>query len=126
MKIAIIGAGICGLYLARKLSEKGSEVTVFEKKEKIGKGACSGLFSERILEFIPESEKLIQNQIESVLIHFPKRTLKVKFSRKFFVINHFELDRLVASLAEKSGAKIVLNYNVKTKEFVTFQGEFER
>ena len=126
MKIAIIGAGICGLYLARKLSEKGSEVTVFEKKEKIGKGACSGLFSERILEFIPESEKLIQNQIESVLIHFPKRTLKVKFSRKFFVINHFELDRLVASLAEKSGAKIVLNYNVKTKDFVTFQGEFDR
>jgi len=85
MKIAIIGAGICGLYLARKLSEKGSEVTVFEKKEKIGKGACSGLFSERILEFIPESEKLIQNQIESVLIHFPKRTLKVKFSRKFLI-----------------------------------------
>ena len=140
MKVAIIGAGICGLYLARKLSEKGSEVTVFEKKEKIGKGACSGLFSERILEFIPESEKLIQNQIESALIHWgpafgwegggrvgvPKRTLKVKFSKKFFVINHFDLDRLVASLAEKSGAKIVLNYNVKTKDFVTFQGEFDK
>ena len=126
MKVAIVGAGICGLYLGWKLAERGEEVTVFEKKEKIGKEVCSGLFSERILEFIPESEKLIQNQIESVLIHFPKRTLKVKFSRKFFVINHFELDRLVASLAEKSGAKIVLNYNVKTKDFVTFQGEFDR
>ena len=41
-------------------------------------------------------------------------------------MNHFELDRLVTSLAEKSGAKIVLNYNVKTKDFVTFQGEFDR
>ena len=60
MKVAIIGAGICGLYLALKLSESGSEVTVFEKKEKIGKEVCSGLVSERILDFIPESQKLIQ------------------------------------------------------------------
>ena len=140
MKVAIVGAGICGLYLGWKLAERGEEVTVFEKKEKIGKEVCSGLFSERILEFIPESEKLIQNQIESALIHWgpafgwegggrvgvPKRTLKVKFSKKFFVINHFELDRLAASLAEKSGAKIVLNYNVTRKDFVTFQGEFDR
>jgi len=37
MKVAIVGAGICGLYLAWKLSEKGYSVTVFEKKEKIGK-----------------------------------------------------------------------------------------
>ena len=156
MKVAIVGAGICGLYLAWKLSESGSEVTVFEKKEKIGKEVCSGLVSERILDFIPESQKLIQgdelcsssrtsslervrknfssfdfasarvNEINYCLIHFPNRTLKIKFLKKFFVMNHFELDRLVTSLAEKSGAKIVLNYNVKTKEFVTFQGEFDK
>ena len=141
MKVAIIGAGICGLYLALKLSESGSEVTVFEKKEKIGKEVCSGLVSERILDFIPESQKLIQgdelcsssrfasarvNEINYCLIHFPNRTLKIKFLKKFFVMNHFELDRLVTSLAEKSGAKIVLNYNVTRKDFVTFQGEFDR
>jgi len=109
MKVAIVGAGICGLYLAWKLSEAGEDVTVFEKKEKIGKEACSGLFSEKILTFIPESKKLIQNTIGSVLIHFPKKTLKVKFSKKFFVMDHAELDRLVAGLAEKAGVKIVLS-----------------
>jgi len=114
MTIAIIGAGITGLYLAWKLVEKGHQVTVFEKKEKIGKEACSGLFSERILDFIPESQKLIQNQIEYCLIHFPKRTLKIKFSGKFLVVNRFELDNLVAKLAENSGAKIILKSQINS------------
>jgi len=113
-KTAIIGGGICGLYLAWKLSLKGHKVTVFEKKEKIGKKACSGLFSERILEFIPESRKLIQNEISSVLIHFPKRTVRINFSRKFLVMSHFELDNLAAELAGKAGAEIVLNNPVNT------------
>ena len=108
MKIAIIGAGINGLYLAWKLSRAGHEVTVFEKKERIGKEACSGLFSERILEFIPQSQKLTLNKIDFVLIHFPKRTLKIKFRKKFFVMSHAELDRLVSKLAEEAGAKIIL------------------
>lgn len=114
MTIAIVGAGISGLYLAWKLSEKGYQVTVFEKKEKIGKEVCSGLFSERILDFIPESQKLIQNQIDYCLIHFPKRTLKIKFSRKFFVMSHFELDNLVVNLVEKLGAKIILKHSINT------------
>lgn len=140
MKVAIVGAGICGLYLGWKLAERGEEVTVFEKKEKIGKEVCSGLVSERILKFIPESKKLIQgdelrsssrfasarvNEIDYCLINFSKRTLKIQFSGKFFVMNHFELDNLVASLAEQAGAKILLKYNVTRKEFVTFQGEFD-
>ncbi len=126
MTTAIIGAGINGLYLAWKLSENGHKVTIFEKKEKIGKLACSGLFSERILEFIPESQKLIQNRINSVLIHFPKRTLQIKFSKKFFVMNHFELDRLVADLSQKAGAEIILNQNVSRSDLNTYRNGFDR
>jgi len=57
MKVAIVGASVSGLYLAWKLSEKKNEVFVFERKEKVGGKVCSGLFSERIFEFIPESKK---------------------------------------------------------------------
>ncbi len=104
----MIGGGVVGLYLAWKLSEKGHKVTLFEKKDKIGKEACSGLFSERILDFIPQCKSLIQNQIESVLIHFPKKTLNVKFSQRFLVMSHVELDKLVFNLAQKAGADIKL------------------
>lgn len=113
-KIAIVGAGICGLYLAWKLSEKGNDVTVFEKKRKVGNEVCSGLFSKRILEFIPESRKLIQNRINYVILHFPKKTVKVEFSKNFFVMNHFELDSLTADLAQKAGAQIILNSNISS------------
>lgn len=112
MKVAIIGAGTCGLYLGWKLSEKGHQVTIFERKKQIGNEVCSGLFSQRILEFIPQSQKLIQNQINSALIHFPKKTIRIKFSKKFFVMSHYQLDRLLASLAQKTGVKIISNQNI--------------
>jgi flavin-dependent dehydrogenase len=129
MKVAIIGAGITGLYLGWKLSKKGHNVTVFERKSKIGKVACSGLFSERILNFIPESRKLIKNQIEHCLIHFPKKTFKIRFSGKvgkFLVMSHFELDNIAANLAEKSGAKIILKREIKKEEISALKEKFER
>jgi flavin-dependent dehydrogenase len=113
IKVAIIGGGISGLYLAWKLSEKGNEVIVFEKKTKIGNDVCSGLFSKRILDFIPLSEKLIKNRINKVILNFPKKRILVNFSKEFLVISHYELDCLLSKLAIKSGVKIITDYNVK-------------
>ncbi|MFA5878288.1 MAG: NAD(P)-binding protein [Candidatus Staskawiczbacteria bacterium] len=112
MKIAIIGAGTCGLYLAWKLAKKKHEVVVFEKSNTVGEKACSGLFSERILDFVPKSKALIENEISSVLIHFPKKTVKVHFSKKFLLMSHSKLDELLSGLAKQAGVRIVFNCNV--------------
>lgn len=126
MKIAIVGAGVCGLYLGWRLSQKGEKVVIFEKKERIGKECCSGLFSERILDFIPESKKLIKNRIQFFFLHLSQKDIKIKFSREMLVINHDELDRLLADLSKKTGAKILLNYQVTSKNFPKIENYFEK
>ena len=106
MKIAIVGGSISGFYLAWKLSPKNS-VTVFEQNKKIGKKSCSGLISERLWDFIPRNYKLIQNRINTSVIHLPKKQVRLDFKPKMLVINRPALDRYMASLARKAGANII-------------------
>ena len=107
-KVAIVGAGISGLYVGWKLSEKGHLVTIFEENKEIGNKVCSGLFSEKILDFIPESNELIENVISGVFLNFPKKRIKIDFSEKIYIMDHSRLDKIVAKLAEKAGATIKL------------------
>ena len=108
MKVAIVGAGICGLYIAKNLAEKGHEISVFERRKNIGKAACSGLFSSRILQLIPESEKLATNHINAAFIYFPKKTIRLDFSVPFLVMSHAALDRMMYQMAVEKGVKIFL------------------
>ena len=112
MKIGIVGCGINGSYLSWKLS-KENDVTVFDKRRSIGKEVCSGLVSERLWKFIPESKKLVINTIDEAVLHFPKKDVHLKFSPKMLVLKRKPLDRYVKSLAGKSGAKIMLGAEVK-------------
>ncbi len=110
-KVAIIGGGICGLYLALKLSDE-NEVELFERKEEIGKKCCSGLFSKRILNSIPESKDLVQNRIKKVIVHFSKKDIEAQFSHDLLVMNHFKLDKMMAQKTKEKGANINLNQAV--------------
>jgi len=111
-RVAIIGGGITGLYLAWKLSEKGNQVTVFEKKKELGKKECSGLVSGELFKFVPQGKELVKNQIDFVLVHFPRKTFKIRFKKEFFVLDHAELDKLVAGLAKKARAEMLLGKTI--------------
>lgn len=109
MKVAIVGCGITGAYLGWKLAAAGNDVTIFEKRQIIGKEVCSGLISERIWDFIPKDENLVQHKIDSTKMHLPRKTVTLRFRQPMLVMSHAALDRHVARLAEKAGAKIVRN-----------------
>jgi flavin-dependent dehydrogenase len=117
LKVGIIGASIAGSYLAWKLS-KDNDVTVFERNSEIGSKPCSGLVSERLWNHVPRNDSLIENTIDYAILHFKQKNVKLKFHPRMLVINRNSLDKYVAGLAAKAGAKINLGCDVKRMYFL--------
>ena len=115
-RVGIVGCSINGSYLAWKLS-KENEVIVLEKNKVIGEKPCSGLISERIWNFIPKNDGLVENVIDEAIIHFPKKNVRLKFHPQMLVINRKLLDQYISKLAMESGANILLNNEVKKVYF---------
>ncbi len=112
-KVAIIGAGIIGLYLAWRLRQKGHSVVVFEQKSNIGGKPCSALISERIKEYLPISDNVYQKRAESVLVHFSKKDIRIKVRPAYLVFEREVLDNFVYNLAKNAGVEIVFNHEIK-------------
>jgi len=112
-KIAVIGAGPVGLYLAWKLSKRDCKVTVFEKEKEAGHKPCTGLISERIRNFIPLKDSLIENRIDFCFIHFPKKIIKLRLKPSHLLINRNKFDKHLLKFAQESGVEIVFNQEIK-------------
>ena len=106
MQVAVVGAGPIGSWLAAKLSGQGEDVTLFEQKSAPGGKACSCLVSERIWNFIPRNNKLVENRIESVLLHFRNGSTSVKFKPGMLAIGRDALDECMVSRAKAAGANV--------------------
>ncbi len=115
----VCGAGPVGSYLSWKLSERGHSVLLLEEHGKIGEPvACSGLVSKNIWNFVPRDKKLVEREIKGARIHLGKKT-HIFLSNQAVVINRPRLDRKLADLAERAGAKIATG----TRLFSFFEGE---
>ncbi len=99
MDIAIVGAGPIGSYIARNLGEKYN-VTVFEYKKNFKK-ACSGLFSKRILNFVPIPNKIIEHKISEIEIRFPYRSITLKINPNLLVVNREKFNEYMFNLMKK-------------------------
>jgi flavin-dependent dehydrogenase len=105
MKVAVVGGGPIGSYIAWRLGERGIEVTLFEKR-KTPQKPCSGLFSRRILNFFPLPKKFVENEITNVKIIFPKKEVEIEFDPPLLAVNRKEFDKYLFRAASKH-AKIV-------------------
>ncbi len=115
VKIAIIGGGLIGLYLASKLSKQGHSVSVFDKKSEkdLGKKVCSALFSERIKNFIPQASDCIKNEINGCVINFPKKKVKLNFNPKHLIIDREKLSALLVKEAKNNLVQIIYEQELK-------------
>jgi geranylgeranyl reductase family protein len=120
MRVGIVGCGPVGAWTAWKLAEKGNDVTVFEQKMAPGGKVCSGLISERLWDFVPKSARLVQNEITQIKMHFPKHEVLLELQPKMMVIDRTALDRYVADLADRAGAKI--EFNSQFTKLFSFRG----
>ncbi len=113
MRVGIIGAGPIGSYLGQKLSESGEEVFIFEKKRSVGKEACSGLISSRLWDHVPKKKLLIENKINYSVLHFKNKSVKINFNPEMHVVSRTKLDKYFVKRAEKSGARIFKNHELR-------------
>lgn len=104
-KIAIIGAGINGLYLAWKLAEKGHQIALFEKKPNPFGKVCSGLISARLKNFVPLDEKVVLNRIEKCFINYPRKRVELAMNPLHFVVDRDHLNQILWDLGQKAGAQ---------------------
>lgn len=103
-KVAIIGAGICGLYTALRLAKKGFLVTVFEKKAKPFGKVCSGLISARLSNFIKIEKDFILNRIDKCLINYPSKQVELVMEPVHYVLDRDKINQRLWDLGKQAGA----------------------
>ena len=116
-KTAIVGGGPIGLYMAWKLAEDGHSVTVFEKRpsiEALGLKACSGLISERLRNFVPLDESVIENRINVCCLRFPRKTVTLNIKPTHLVIERAKLIETLFDLCQKAGADVLFGQEIKS------------
>jgi len=115
-KVAVIGGGIIGMYVALKLKEKDLDVFLYDKKKKeeIGFKPCSTLVSERIREFIDLKEESIENIIDICKINFPRKIIELHFNPKHLVLNRNEIIKEQLELLKQKGVNIILGKNIES------------
>lgn len=134
MKIAIIGAGPAGSYLAYLLAKEGFKVELFDQKkaEQIGEPVqCTGLLTSEIRRFLPLSPGFLVNTFSQVEVVSPDGG-KITFNKMEYLVDRKKFDRYLLNLALRAGAvfypehKLVgITRKEKKKIELTFQNREE-
>lgn len=114
-KVAVVGGGVIGQYISWKLSEAGYDVSVFDyrKKEYLKDKSCSVLVSERIKDFIPITNDIIENTIEYCDINFSKGKTTLQFNPCHLALNKEKLMNLLLKLNNESGTRFFFETRIR-------------
>ncbi len=114
--ISVIGAGPAGSFLAYQLAKKNHEVKVYEEHKEIGNPIqCSGVVTPELEKHLKIKKEIIINRIKKVRFYSPDGKFFETKIKPDYVFNRLKLDKYIAELAEKEGAKFI------NKRFLDFE-----
>jgi flavin-dependent dehydrogenase len=109
MKITIIGASTPGLFAAYLLANAGADVEVYERSSALNSLPRTLIVTGKIsdvLGFVPK--EAILNEVRYVELLSKSRSAKVELSRPDLIVERERLVVLLAQMAERAGARIIL------------------
>ncbi|MEM0201078.1 MAG: NAD(P)/FAD-dependent oxidoreductase [Candidatus Micrarchaeaceae archaeon] len=117
--VFIIGAGTAGLILARELSRRGIETTVFDQKRKPGTPVtASGIISINGLKSIKtEYESAVTNILYGARLHAGKSVMNIKAKKPIaFVVDREKFSNILISEAKEAGTELLLGKRISENE----------
>lgn len=123
----IIGGGVVGLHLARRLAERGMDVKLYESKRDISEGAdrASGILSISGLKKTGlDYADSIVNTLHGAYLVAGKENLKIKSRAPMaYVLDRKKLAKSCERAARKAGAKVILGKRVGKAELLELGAE---
>jgi geranylgeranyl reductase family protein len=110
--VIIIGAGPIGSFIGYLLGNKGFKVVILEEHSKIGEPIhCLGKLSLHAFKEFPLPKNSILCELKGSYLFSPKgKEIKLKKDNPdSYILDRTKFDRDLSEMAEKNGAKILLN-----------------
>lgn len=111
-KVAVIGAGPAGSYVAYKLAKKGYEVDLFEEHNVIGKPVqCTGLLTGPIADYVKIDDSFLVNVAKKARIYSPNGSfIEVKLNKGNYIFDRHKFDSYLSGQAVNAGANLHLGH----------------
>ena len=113
--VIVVGGGPSGLNSARRLSEKGLDVVVLERKDEIGKNVvCTGIVGKEAFDRFSLATNSILKEIQHFKMVSPYLT-SVLYSHAYpfaYVVDREKFDNNLADEAVSKGATLKLSHDV--------------
>ncbi len=118
-KIAIIGAGIAGLLVARTLSKYGYQIDVYEEHGDVGfPKHCTGLVSKHVIEIIGEpAQESIESQYRKIkFVVDDIEVLHINTKEEVYRIDRVKLEKIL--LKELVAQDVTFYFNKRVTQIV--------